>query len=179
MLRSLGFDHPRMNVNFYHRSAGRSRRKERGKHPRSLKEGKEGMVSKHVRCSGLKGGIGQRPCSHGDFSRLPLSVFSAAQNSRPPLVLRRPADAQTSSPAGFFRAGCPQNPHGQAKSPHGRCGLRPTPLEERRRSARSALVRVSHLSPSPLWGWAGWRCFPEGRRVNCRNGGPDLPKTSL
>ncbi len=101
----------------------------------------------------------------GDFSRRPISAFSAAQNSRPALILRRPSAAQTSSPAGFFRAGYPQKPHSPAKSPS--CSLQPRSVSPEKRMwlGLPAPGLLNH-SPSPI-GWGkGWKCFRGGRRVN-------------
>ena len=85
----------------------------------------------------------------GDFSRLHTSAFSAAQNSRQALILRRPPDAQTSSPVGFFRADCPQKPHVPAKSPS--CSLQPRPDSLKNTSATTnfLLGYLGH-SPSPF-----------------------------
>ena len=55
------------------------------------------------------------------FHACPFRLFRRLRTRFPPFVLRRPADAQTSSPTGFFRAGSPQKPHGRAKPSHVAC----------------------------------------------------------
>jgi len=57
------------------------------------------------------------------FHAFTFRLFRRLRTRFPALILRRPPDAQTSSPAGFFRAGCPQKPHVPAKSPP--CSLQP------------------------------------------------------
>jgi len=104
---------------------------------------------------------GQGFARSGDFSRLHTSAFSAAQNSRPPLILRRPAAAQTSSPVGFFRADCPQKPNVPAKSPS--CSLQPRPDSLPREWEVHSSSVVSRPFPLAFAQGKGWECFREER----------------
>ncbi len=81
------------------------------------------------------------------FHARPFRLFRRLRTRSPALILQRQPDAQTSSPAGFFRAGCPQKSYVRAKSPHGRFILRPIPIREVAKSLVMLRARFSPIHP--------------------------------